>query len=791
MKGRGLGWPVGVVGAVRRMRGAGSVLRRRDGGGTSRGPVERARVPGPAVSAEPLPGGGLIRFRRSSLRVRVAAGGAVFCGWDDAGPEPSYALGGRCPEADGRASLEPDKDGGWRVVSERVMVTVSQLGTVTVGTPGGVVLREDAAPRWWEREDGGARWVLRSRVAPDARFYGLGGRAVGPPLPGGVYRLWNGDPRPPGSGPDGCLVTMPVQLVVADVGCHLVFHDSTWDGRVTLTEGAEGAGSGHDRGGRCEVRMAGGPLRYWVITGPPARVLRGWASLTGTPARPPVWALGYQHALPDGGTAAGLRETVAAHREHGLPLHGVHLGAPSRGGAGRRGGSGRSRAGARSPDPAEELFRGPAAEAGAAEGRSIRLVATVRPDVAARPPGALYADGAAAGVFVRDAAGREVRGAAGRAGDAVYPDFTDARVRKWWGGLHGGPAARGFSGVCQERNASSPPAFADAEAARAVRHDLEGRGGDHAEAHNVYGLTMAEAGYLGLLEHRGNERPLLLSQTGWAGSQRYGGVAPPPTETDWPGLRASLARVLGLGLCGVPFSGPDIGGSTGRPSPELYLRWFQLAAYLPLFRGRDRGPGSGVSGPWELSGEVLGAARAAAERREELLPYFVTLAHLARRTGAPYVRPLWWHHFADRELRDCDDAFLLGDALLVAPVLRPGVRRRRVRLPPGSWYDTATGDRHAGGRTVTLDAPLERVPVLARAGAAVPVASGDGGTALEVWAPPPGGSGSGLLIREPEDAWAWPEVERLTVRVADGRTVVAGEDGSPVDLPLRVRGRED
>ncbi|MDT0381252.1 glycoside hydrolase family 31 protein [Streptomyces sp. DSM 42041] len=776
----------GVVGMVRRWGPVRSALRRGgDAGGFVVGPRERARVPGEAVGAEPRPGGGLVRFERSALRVRVAAGGAVFCGWDEAAPEPSYALGGRCPEADTRAVLEPDTDGGWRVVSERLRITVSRRGAVEVGTPGGVVLRRDAAPRWWETEPGGGgRWVLHSRVSPDARFFGLGGPPVGPRLPAGAYRLWNaGVDR---AGGRAASVTMPVQLVVADVGCHLVFHDATWDGEMVLRDGEEGAGSGHDRDARCEVRMSGGPLRYWVITGTPARLLRGWASLTGTPARPPVWALGYQHVLPSGASPREVREAVSAHREHGLPLHGVHLAADD--------GSGRG-AGAATPDGAR--FREPGAAmrevAGELRAEGVRLAAAVRPEVWARPGGVLYEEGTALGAFVRDGGGGTVR-RQGRPWASVYPDFTDSRVRKWWGGLYAGLVGEGFSGACHQGDApASPHVLADADAARGVRHDLEGRGGAHLEAHNVYGLAMAQAGWAGLLEQGPQERPLLVSKAGWAGSQRYGGVSAGAPVTDWHGLRASLAAVLGLGLCGVPFAGPEAGAwdERDRPSPELLVRRFQLAAYLPLFRGGDRpdaGRGAGDRGPRGHGREVLAAVRAAAVRREELVPYLVTLAHLARRTGAPYVRPLWWHHCADRALRDCGDAFLLGDALLVAPVLEAGLRRRAVRLPRGCWYDTATGVRYDGGRTVVLDAPLERVPVLARAGAAVPVAVPDGGTALEVWRPPPGRTGSGLLIREPADAWARPEVERLTVSEAAGRTVVTGEDGHRVDLPVRVRG---
>ncbi|WP_333735176.1 glycoside hydrolase family 31 protein, partial [Streptomyces sp. IBSBF 3010] len=256
--------------------------------------------------------------------------------------------------------------------------------------------------------------------------------------------------------------------------------------------------------------------------------------------------------------------------------------------------------------------------------------------------------------------------------------------------------AQGFSGVWHDMNEPvSFAAFGDPSLPRSALHALEGRGGDHREAHNVYGLAMARAGYEGLARLRPEERPFLFSRSGWAGMQRYGGTWSGDVATGWPGLRASLALVLGLGLCGVPYSGPDVGGFDGSPSPELYLRWFQLGAYLPLFR-THAAIDAGRREPWEFGPEVLAGARGVLVERERLRPYWVTLARLAALTGAPYVRPLWWSAPGDRGLRDCEDAFLLGDALLVAPVLEPGVVRRAVRLPPGRWYDTVSGAVYEG-----------------------------------------------------------------------------------------------
>ncbi|WP_190129022.1 glycoside hydrolase family 31 protein [Streptomyces mashuensis] len=770
-----------AVGSAQGLRTVRSAWRRHrvDAVGLPRQGTERARVPGPAEGAEPGPGGGVVRFARSSLRVRVTVGGAVFLGWDGAGPEPSYALAGAAPEADERAVLEPDTDGGWRVVAERALVVVSRHGMVEVRTPGGALLRRDLPPRWWEpaaRSGGrGGRWVQRSQVPADARFFGLGGRSAGPRLRDGWYRLWNTDPGgafEPGDDP--LYITMPVLLTVADAGTHLVFHDTTWDGRVALWEGEEGAGSGHDRPGRCEVRMDGGPLRSWVLVGSPARVLHGWAGLTGGAAVPPAWALGYQHARWGFGSEREVRRVVAGYRERGLPLSAVHLDIDH-----FRGHRSFTVDRRRFPD-----LPGLAADL---RGQGVRLVSIVDPAVKEEPGMAVYDGGVEADAFVRDVRGRVVRGEVWP-GPCVFPDFTDPEVRRWWGGLYAERLVQGFSGVWHDMNEPvSFAAFGDPTLPRSARHSLEGRGGDHREAHNVYGLTMARAGYEGLRELRPDERPFLFSRSGWAGMQRYGGTWSGDVATGWPGLRASLALVLGLGLCGVPYSGPDVGGFTGFPSPELFLRWFQLGAYLPLFR-THAAITAGRREPWEFGPEVLEHAGAALRERTRLLPYFVTLAHLAQRTGAPYVRPVWWRSPEDRALRDCEDAFLLGDALLVAPVLEAGADRRAVRLPRGLWYDTATGRAHEGPGQVLLDAPLSRVPVLARAGAVVPVAGADGAVELEVWPPAPGRTGGGVLVPDAGDGWKRPDAVRFVTRWRDGVVAVEREGAAEVGFRVRLRG---
>ncbi|WP_436735947.1 hypothetical protein [Streptomyces sp. BBFR102] len=261
----------GLVRSVASVAGLGRVLSRWPGRGAPAA-VERARVPGRVLGAEPGPGGGVVRFERSALRVLVTTAGAVFCGWDGAEPTPSPLVRAELVEPDARARLEPHTAGGWRLVSERLTLAVSPTGTVELCTPGGVLLRRDLPPRWWERDGGGAaRWARRSEVGADARFFGPGGDGTGLRLGEGTY------PVPGGPG------VAPVQWVLADAGTHLVVLDGTESGTVRLSEGAEGAGSGHDRPGRAELRGAGGPPRHWMAVGAPARALASWAAVAGTP----------------------------------------------------------------------------------------------------------------------------------------------------------------------------------------------------------------------------------------------------------------------------------------------------------------------------------------------------------------------------------------------------------------------------------------------------------------------------------------------------------------------------
>lgn len=748
-------------------------------------------TPGRLTRVEEIPGGARFWFTVAgassastedlSLEVRLLKGGGVFVGWDGATSAPSYALGvfgtdGTAvpvnaqpvnPEpANPELALESQlgRDGDvWSVRVPGLVVTVDQEGVLTFRTESGPhgessrAVRLDRPPRWE-----GTTWTHRSVLDSDAAVLGLGGRSAPLDRRGGTYRLWNSDPGGTyAAGDDPLSLSIPVYLVVADAGVHLAFYDNSYDGTVEVADDVT-------------VQMTGGPLRYYVLPGTPAQALERYTRLTGRPALPPRWALGYHQCRWGYGSQAVVSEVVQRFVEHDLPLSGIWLDIDHL---------------VDNRPFAVDTSRYPDLDRLTAElaHRDVHVVAIADPGIAKERGDPVYRSGRAIDAFCRGPGGRVVSGVVWP-GRTVFPDFTAPRVREWWGELYEGYVKLGVDGFWHDMNEPSVfAAWGDGTLPRLTRHDLEGRGGDHREAHNVYALLLNHAAFNGVRRLRPDRRPFLLSRSGFAGLQRYAGTWSGDIGTSWGGLRTSLAFTLGLGCSGVPFSGPDIGGFDAHPSDELYVRWFQLAAYLPFFRVHCAAA-LPPREPWAFGPDVLELVRSSLRERYELLPYWYTLSFEAHRTGAPYARPMLWLDPTDAGLRWENDQFLLGDALLVAPVLDEGVRERTVRLPRGRWYDRRTGAAHEGPGYVTLPAPLDVTPVLVRAGAVVPVER-EGRIDLDAYPPDDGPALGGRLVTDAGDGYAAPVEERFGIgRDANGRLVVE-YDGPAETLPYVVRWR--
>jgi len=303
---------------------------------------------------------------------------------------------------------------------------------------------------------------------------------------------------------------------------------------------------------------------------------------------------------------------------------------------------------------------------------------------------------------------------------AILVDMTRPETRAWWWGKH--PPFMGDS-LAANDNAKGAVAGLWTDLGEPEKHpdDMQHHLGPAPMIHNAYNLLWAETLYDGLRELRPDQRVFNLTRSGSAGIQRYGTVHwSGDVARTFTGLADQPTLLLQAGLSGLAYYGSDIGGYLGDDlSPELMIRWMQHGALTPTMRphGVDNLP----TEPWRFGEEAESIIREHIRFRYRLMPYLYTLAHENHTTGMPIARPLFFADPADSDLQDESDAYLLGDALLVAPVLEDGVRTVDVPLPSGDWLDIHSNDVLEGGETVQMDAPLDRIPVLIREGSIVPM----------------------------------------------------------------------
>lgn len=449
------------------------------------------------------------------------------------------------------------------------------------------------------------------------------------------------------------------------------------------------------------------PFDLYLVEGAhPAECLGALGDLVGTPPLPPLWALGYHQCRWGYRDAASVLAVARRFREHGLPCDALWLDIDHM-----------HRHRSLTFDP--QRFPDPAGLVRELAGLGLATVAIVDPGLEASPECELFTAARDGGHLVERADGSPALGRVWP-GISAFPDFSAPRTRGWWSErIREFVERHGLAGLWCDMNEPAVQRTPRGTLPDDARQ--RGFGGlPHARLHNLYGAQMAEATRAGLAAARPHRRPFVLTRSNHLGGARHAACWTGDNQSTWRDLAWSIPMVLNLGLSGQPFSGADVGGFEGDPSPELFERWFALGALLPFFRGHshcDAGPKE----PWAFGGEVEARVRAALELRMRLLPLLYTLFEEAARRALPVCRPLFLHDPTDAALRAVDDAFLLGRDLLVAPATAPGQRRRALRPPRGGWYDFASGERLPLEGEVVLPLPDGTPILLARAGSIVPL----------------------------------------------------------------------
>ena len=312
-------------------------------------------------------------------------------------------------------------------------------------------------------------------------------------------------------------------------------------------------------------------------------------------------------------------------------------------------------------------------------------------------------------------------------GSSHWVDCFSPAARKWWASLFSYASFKGTASNSFIWNDMNEPSVFNGPETTMPKDNLHFGNWEHRDVHNVNGMTFVNATYHALLA-RDNpaKRPFVLTRSFYAGSQRLGAMWTGDNQAAWSHLQASIPMILSMNIAAFPFAGADVGGFFGNPSKELLTRWFQAGAFYPFLRAhahidtRRREP--------YLAGEpYTGIITQAMRLRYALLPAWYTTFHTASTTGAPIIRPHYYVHPSDPAGFGIEDQFYLGDTgLLVKPVTAEGATSVEIYLPPDAkYFDYHTYAPYSAtstkaGATVTIDAPLQKLPVLMKAGHIIP-----------------------------------------------------------------------
>jgi alpha-glucosidase len=547
---------------------------------------------------------------------------------------------------------------------------------------------------WWGE---GVRHYLERR--PGEAFYGLGERSGRLDRAGRRFRLSNLDAMGyDAETSDPLYKHIPFYLTRRpDSGLVFgMFYDTLAD--CTFDFGCEHS---NYHGPYRYFAAEDGDLDYYFLAGPTlAEATRRFTWLTGRPAATPDWAIGYSGSAmsytdaPD--AESRLYGFLDALRRHEIPCASFHLS------------SGYTSIGARRyvftwnrdkfPDPAAFVAR--FQEAG------VRLIANIKPVLLQDHPD--FASAAAAGLLLADKDGLPVLEQFWD-GAGAYLDFTNPATRDWWRAkVTTALLDYGIAATWNDNNEFeilNPRAMAHGGGAAFPAREMK----------PLQTMLMLQASRSAQEAHAPSEIPFIVSRAGAAGLQRYAQTWSGDNYTSWKSLRWNLPMGLGLALCGVSNLGHDVGGFAGpAPDPELFVRWVGMGIFLPRFSIHSWNEDGSVNEPW-MHPEVLDAVRALMRFRTRLTPYLSALLRRYRSAYEPVVRPLFYDFPGDPRTWDEEVSYMLGEAILVAPVVEPGALAREVYLPEGAlWRHGWTGEAVEGGRCVQAPAPFDQPPFMVR-----------------------------------------------------------------------------
>jgi alpha-glucosidase len=451
-----------------------------------------------------------------------------------------------------------------------------------------------------------------------------------------------------------------------------------------------------------------GDLDYYFIAGPGiSDVVRRYTWMTGRPAFMPKWSLGYSGSTmtytDDPNAQERMNEFLIRCEEHDILCDSFHLSSGYTSIGDKRHVFNWNRS--KFPDPAS-FVKG-------YMDHGLRLCANIKPCLLRDHPD--FAEAARKGLLVRDRDGNP--SLAQFWGDlGAYLDFTNPATAAWWKAqVTDSLLAFGIAATWNDNNE-----FEIWDPAAQV-HGF-GENWPAADAKTLQTMLMIRASWEAQREFTPRSRPFLVTRAGAVGIHCYAQTWSGDNYTSWETLRYNIKMGIGLALSGVSNIGHDVGGFAGpAPEPELFLRWVQFGIFMPRFTIHSWNDDGSVNEPW-MYPETTPYIRDLIKFRHRLIPYLYDLLWRYHRDYSPIIRPTFYDFPDDERCYAENDDLMFGENLLVAAVVERGHRTRAVYLPKSAgWYDFWSGATYDGGQEITVDAPWEHTPLLAREGSAIPL----------------------------------------------------------------------
>lgn len=447
-----------------------------------------------------------------------------------------------------------------------------------------------------------------------------------------------------------------------------------------------------------------GASDLYVIVGPSLPELtRKLQHLVGLTPLPPVWAIGYHQCRWGYKSAEDLEELDRKFRQHGIPCDGLWLDIDYM-------------------DAykvftwQKKLFPNLKRTLKQLEARGRRVVPIIDPGVKKQKGYPVYDDGQRRRAFCQNPQGGDFIGLVWP-GETAFPDFSLPAARDWWAGWVRDFARQGFRGTWIDMN--DPSTGAVQNNAMLFNH---GRAA-HDTFHNQYASGMAKATRAGFEAAHPGRRTFVISRSGYTGISRHAALWTGDNCANYHHLRQSIPTSLNLALSGVPFNGPDIGGFCGQTTAALMRDW-QKAGFLFPFCRNHAAHDAARKEPWVFDALTLKILTHYIRLRYKLRPYLYQLFQNQAARGDAMLRPLFYEFddHPDWPLGRIEDQFMVGPALLQAPVVWENSTQREVLLPGNTaWWSALNARWLQGPRRLTARVKPLQTPLYVRDGQIVPM----------------------------------------------------------------------